>query len=79
MRSQKILKEAKGRKLQTLQTDAGKEFYNQTFQTLMKTQEIHPFSTHGDAKASSVERFNRTLKSKLYRYFDSRLPIHSIM
>ena len=69
MRSQKILKEAKGRKLQTLQTDAGKEFYNQTFQTLMKTQEIHPFSTHGDAKASIVERFNRTLKSKLYRYF----------
>ena len=79
MRSQKILKEAKGRKLQTLQTDAGKEFYNQTFQTLMKTREIHPFSTHGDAKASIVERFNRTLKSKLYRYFDSRLPIHSIM
>ena len=35
----------------------------------MKTQEIHHFSTHGDAKASIVERFNRTLKSKLYRYF----------
>ena len=65
----KILKEAKGRKPQTLQTDAGKEFYNQTFQSLMKTQEIHHFSTHGDAKASIVERFNRTLKSKLYRYF----------
>ena len=65
----KKLKEAKGRKPQTLQTDAGKEFYNQTFQTLMKTQEIHHFSTHGDAKASIVERFNRTLKSKLYRYF----------
>ena len=35
----------------------------------MKTQEIHHFSNHGDAKASIVERFNRTLKSKLYRYF----------
>ena len=35
----------------------------------MKTQEIHQFSAHGDAKASIVERFNRTLKSKLYRYF----------
>ena len=33
----------------------------------MKTQEIHHFSTH--AKARIVERFNRTLKSKLYRYF----------
>ena len=65
----KIIKEAKGRKPQTLQTDASKEFYDQTFQTLMKTQEIHQFSTHGDEKASIVERFNRTLKSKLYRYF----------
>ena len=65
----KIIKEAKGRKPQTLQTDASKEFYEQTFQTLMKTQEIHQFSTHGDEKASIVERFNRTLKSKLYRYF----------
>ena len=65
----KILKQAKGRKPQTLQTDAGKEFYNQTLQTLMKTQEIHHFSAHGDAKASIVKRFNRTLKLKLYRYF----------
>ena len=51
----KIIKEAKGRKPQTLQTDASKEFYEQTFQTLMKTQEIHQFSTHGDEKASIVE------------------------
>ena len=29
---------------------------------------IH-FSTHGDTKASVVERFNRTLKQRLYRYF----------
>ena len=35
----------------------------------MKTQEIHHFSTHGDAKASIIKRFNRTLKLKLYRYF----------
>ena len=35
----------------------------------MKQQNIHHFSTHGDAKASILERFNRTLKSKLYRYF----------
>nr|XP_058973495.1 uncharacterized protein LOC131799823 [Pocillopora verrucosa] len=60
----KILKEAKGRKPQTLQTDAGKEFYNQTFQSLMKTQEIHHFSTHGDAKANIlpklVNEYNRT-------------------
>ena len=35
----------------------------------MKQQNIHHFSTHGDAKASIVERFNKTIKSKLYEYF----------
>ena len=57
----KILKTAQGRKPQTLQTDAGKEFYNQVFQTLMKQQNIHHFSTHGNAKDSIVERFNRSV------------------
>lgn len=65
----KILKSANGHKPQNLQTDAGKEFYNQVFQNLMKQQNIYHFSTHGGAKASIVERFNRTLKSKLYKYF----------
>ena len=65
----KILKEAQGRKPQTLKTDADKELYNQTFQELLKKKYIHHFSTHGDAKASIVQRFNRTLKSKLYLYF----------
>ena len=65
----KILKEAQGRKPQTLKTDADEELYNQTFQELLKKKYIHHFSTHGDAKASIVQRFNRTLKSKLYLYF----------
>ena len=68
---QKILKSAQRRKPQTLQTDAGKEFYNQVFQTLMKQQNIYHFSTHGDAKASIVERLNRTVKSKTYKIFYS--------
>ena len=65
----KILNSAQGRKPQTLQTGAGKEFYNQIFQTLMKQQNIHHFSTHGNAKAIIVERLNRTMKSKMYKYF----------
>ena len=65
----KILKEAQGRKPQTLKTDAAEELYNQTFQELLKKKYIHHFSTHGDAKASIVQRFNRILKSKLYLYF----------
>ena len=35
----------------------------------MKRQDIIHFSTFGDAKASVVERFNCTLKERLYRYF----------
>ena len=35
----------------------------------MKQKDIHHFSTSGDTKASVVERFNRTLKQHLYRYF----------
>jgi len=63
----KILKG--GRTPTNLQTDDGKEFYNKTFQALMKQKGIHHFSTSGDTKASVVERFNRTLKQRLYRYF----------
>ena len=58
----KILKG--GRKPINLQTDDGKEFYNKTFQALMKQKGIHHFSTSGDTKASVVERFNRTLKER---------------
>lgn len=64
---EKILKQ--GRTPINLQTDSGKEFYNKTFQSLMSSKGIHHFSTSGDTKASVVERFNRTFKQRLYRYF----------
>ena len=64
---EKILKG--GRRPVKLQTDQGKEFYDKTFQSLLDKEGIHHFSTHGDAKASIVERFNRTFKERMYRYF----------
>ena len=64
---EKILKGK--RKPINLQTDDGKEFYNKMFQDLMKRKGIHRFSTGGDTKASVVERFNSTLKKRMYRYF----------
>ena len=66
---ERILRRARGRQPVRLQTDAGKEFYNRTFQALMTRQKIHHFSTYGDTKSSVVERFNRTLKERMYRYF----------
>ena len=53
----------------SLQTDAGKEFYNSTVQKLLKDNSIRHFSTSGDTKASVVERFIRIFKQRLYRYF----------
>ena len=64
---EKILRQ--GRTPRRLQTDDGKEFYNNTFQALMKRKDIDHFSTSGDTKASVIERFNRTLKQRMYRYF----------
>ena len=58
-----------GRKPIKLQTDDGKEFYNKTFQQLLNHYKIHHFSTSGDTKASVVERFNRTLKQRMFCYF----------
>ena len=66
---EKILKRSDGRTPRRLQTDDGKEFYNKTFQALMKRKDIRHFSTSGDTKASVIERFNRTLKNRMYRYF----------
>lgn len=65
---ERILKTSQ-RKPQNLQTDKGKEFYNGLMQQWLKKEGIYHFSTEGDAKASVVERFNRTLKGRMYRYF----------
>ena len=47
-----------------LQTDAGKEFFNKSFQALMKKHDIIRFSTASDLKASVVKRCNRTSKGQ---------------
>ena len=52
-----------------VQTDQGKEFYNAGFQSWFKKHGWHHFSTYGDSKASVMERWHRTLKQRMYRYF----------
>jgi hypothetical protein len=51
-----------------LQTDKGLEFYNSSVQNLLKSKHIHHFSTESSLKAAIVERFNRTLKTKIENY-----------
>ena len=55
---------------QTLQTDQGVVFLNTSVQALLQSYGIHHFSTlNAETKASIVERFNRMLKMRMWRYF----------
>lgn len=63
---QNIFKERIPRKIHT---DKGLEFINKPTQELFKKHGIHWFATENETKAQVVERFNRTLKSKMWKYF----------
>ena len=65
-----ILNRSEGRIPITLQSDKGKEFINKKFQAYLKEQNIvFRLVRDPDVKAACVERFIRTLKSRLWRYF----------
>ena len=53
----------------TLITDEGLEFYNSNVKELLDKYGIHHYSIKTKMKASVVERFNRTLRQKLEKYF----------
>ena len=52
-----------------IQSDMGVEFYNKTVKALFKKHKIIHFSTMSDVKCALVERFQRTLMTKLHKYF----------
>ena len=58
-----------GRKPPTLQTDQGTEFLNRVFQKFLRDNNTAFFTVKSGLKASVVERFNRTFKNKMYKYF----------
>lgn len=62
----KIFKKRRPRKLRS---DRGKEFLNYKVQNLLKQYNIIFFTSNNATKAAIVERYNRTLRSKLWRYF----------
>jgi Integrase core domain. len=49
-----------------IQTDMGKEFYGTPFRNLMHKYNIIHYSTYSSIKAAIIERFNRTLKNKMW-------------
>lgn len=62
-----------GRIPKRVQTDQGKEFENKHIAELFREHNIELFSVKSAYKAAMVERFNRTLKTKLWRYFTMSL------
>ena len=52
-----------------MQTDPGKEFLNKEFQRFLTSKDVRPFVTYNETKAQVVERFNLTLKNRMWRYF----------
>jgi transposase InsO family protein len=60
------------RKPKYLQTDEGREFFNKTFTAFMKSNKISLYHNHSPLKAAMIERFNRTLMTRLQKVFAHR-------
>lgn len=55
-----------------IHVDMGKEFYNAQMKRMLEQRNINIYSTFSTMKAAIVERFNRTLKSKMWKQFSLR-------
>jgi len=56
-------------KVKNVQTDQGKEFFNSKCSTLFKALGINHYCTYTTLKAAIVERWNRTIKTKIWKHF----------
>ena len=58
-------------RVEKVMTDKGTEFYNHHVKSVLKQHNVlgHYSSNNQEIKASVVERFQKTLKAKIYRYF----------
>ena len=58
------------RKPEKIQTDKGLEFNNRFFKNFLATEGVKFFTSHDEGqKCGVIERFNRTLKTRMFRYF----------
>ena len=66
---ERLVKLARPRLPKRLQTDKGKEFFNSGVSKFLRDRNIRHFASNSDQKAAVVERFNRTLKTRIWTYF----------
>ena len=64
---QGILDKSK-RKPNKIWIDHGSEFYNNKFKNFLKENDIEMYSTFNEGKSVVAERFNQTLKNKIYKH-----------
>ena len=58
-----------GRKPEYLWVDKGKEYYNKYVKDLLEKNKITLYSTENEETSSVCERWNRTMKSKMWKQF----------
>lgn len=64
-----IAKNNGGKTPRFLWTDEGKEYYNKELKGWCKKNGVTLYSTHGPHKSAMVERFNRTIKTYMWKIF----------
>jgi transposase InsO family protein len=67
-----LFTEAGNRRPKRMQTDKGTEFLCKPVQAMLKSKGIQHFVSNSDMKAAVVERFNRTLKTRIWTYFTAK-------
>lgn len=66
----RIFKKSQFSPPKNIHSDQGKEFFNKKFRELMTKLNINHYHTYSKMKASIVERFNKTLKNKMWPRFN---------
>jgi hypothetical protein len=65
----KLIVKKSGRLPKFLWVDQGKEFYNKNVDEWLEKNSITRYSTFGEHKSAVIERFNRTIKEKMWMRF----------
>ena len=60
------------RRPHTIRVDQGREFHNKEVKDFLKKLDIHMFANTTFAKANYIERFWRTLKTRIYRHLSNK-------
>lgn len=65
-----------GRKLEMLWKDKGSAFYNRYVKYLLNKSNMKLYSTENEKKSSIVERWNRTIKNKMWKMLSENAVYH---